>query len=57
MKRNTDEMMNSTIFSMSHNLTLDTWKSGLNNNVIVVGSSGSGKTRKFIKPSAPVRAV
>lgn len=51
MKRNTDEMMNSTIFSMSHNLTLDTWKSGLNNNVIVVGSSGSGKTRKFIKPN------
>ena len=51
MKRNADEMMNSTIFSNSSNLTLDTWKSGMNNNVIVVGSSGSGKTRKFIKPN------
>lgn len=51
MKRNTYEMMNNTIFSENHNLTLDTWESGLNNNVIVVGSSGSGKTRKFIKPN------
>jgi KaiC/GvpD/RAD55 family RecA-like ATPase len=25
--------------------------------VLVVGGSGSGKTRFFIKPSAPVRAV
>jgi len=28
-----------------------------NKNVLVVGGSGSGKTRFFIKPSAPVRAV
>ena len=28
-----------------------------NKNVLVVGGSGSGKTRYFIKPSAPVRAV
>lgn len=28
-----------------------------NKNVLVVGGSGSGKTRFFIKPSAPVRAT
>lgn len=28
-----------------------------NQNVLVVGGSGSGKTRFYVKPSAPVRAV
>ena len=28
-----------------------------NKNVLVIGGSGSGKTRFFLKPSAPVRAV
>ncbi|WP_147553956.1 hypothetical protein [Christensenella timonensis] len=28
-----------------------------NKNVVVYGGSGSGKTRFFLKPSAPVRAV
>lgn len=28
-----------------------------NKNILVVGGSGSGKTRFFLKPSAPVRAV
>lgn len=28
-----------------------------NKNVIVIGGSGSGKTRFYVKPSAPVRAV
>lgn len=28
-----------------------------NKNVLVIGGSGSGKTRFFVKPSAPVRAV
>ena len=28
-----------------------------NKNVIVIGGSGSGKTRFFVKPSAPVRAA
>ena len=32
-------------------------KTARNKNVLVVGGSGSGKTRFFIKPSAPVRAV
>lgn len=32
-------------------------KNARNKNVLVVGGSGSGKTRFFIKPSAPVRAV
>ena len=28
-----------------------------NKNILVIGVSGSGKTRFFVKPSAPVRAV
>ncbi len=32
-------------------------KTARNKNVLVVGGSGSGKTRFFVKPSAPVRAV
>lgn len=28
-----------------------------NKNILVIGGSGSGKTRFFIKPSAPVRAI
>ena len=32
-------------------------KNARNNNVLVIGGSGSGKTRFFLKPSAPVRAV
>lgn len=32
-------------------------KNARNKNVLVVGGSGSGKTRYFIKPSAPVGAV
>ena len=32
-------------------------KNARNKNVVVIGGSGSGKTRFFVKPSAPVRAV
>ena len=32
-------------------------KTARNKNVLVIGGSGSGKTRCFVKPSAPVRAV
>lgn len=32
-------------------------KNARNKNVLVIGGSGSGKTRFFVKPSAPVRAV
>lgn len=33
-------------------LSMDTRKTFLNNNVIVIGGSGSGKTRYFVKPNA-----
>lgn len=32
-------------------------KYNINKNVLVIGGSGSGKTRYHVKPSAPVRAV
>ena len=32
-------------------------KNARNKNVLIVGGSGSGKTRFWIKPSAPVGAV
>ena len=29
----------------------DTWKSGTNNNVLVIGPTGAGKTRNYVKPN------
>ena len=40
-----------TILAKDFCLTMDTWKSKLNNNVMLVGASGRGKTRGFIKPN------
>ncbi len=42
---------NSTILAQDTEISMDTWKTGINNNVLVVGSSGSGKTRRFVKPN------
>lgn len=41
----------STILAKGVYLTLDTWESNLNNNIMLVGASGRGKTRYFIKPN------
>lgn len=40
-----------TILAKGKMLTMDTWKSRLNNNIMLVGASGRGKTRNFIKPN------
>jgi len=32
-------------------ISQDTWKTGINNNVLVIGPSGSGKTRSYVKPN------
>ena len=52
---------NNVILSQSERITMSSRpkipKYARNKNVLVVGGSGSGKTRFFIKPSAPVRAV
>lgn len=29
----------------------DTWKTGLNNNDLIIGSTGAGKTRNYVKPN------
>lgn len=29
----------------------NTWKTGLNNNDLVIGSTGAGKTRSYVKPN------
>ena len=31
--------------------SMDSWATGLNNNVLVLGCSGAGKTRNFLKPN------
>lgn len=52
---------NNVILTQTERLTMNSRpkdpKTARNKNVLVVGGSGSGKTRFFIKPSAPVRAV
>ena len=40
-----------TILAKGNTLTMDTRKSRLNNNIMLVGASGRGKTRNFIMPN------
>lgn len=40
-----------TLLSANRSVSCDTWRSGLNNNVLVLGSSGGGKTRNHVKPN------
>ena len=39
------------MLSANRSVSCDTWRSGLNNNVLVLGSSGGGKTRNHVKPN------
>ena len=52
---------NNVILTETERLTMNSRpkapKYARNKNVIVIGGSGSGKTRFYVKPSAPVRAV
>ena len=52
---------NNVILSQTERITMNSRPKvpqyARNKNVLVVGGSGSGKTRYFIKPSAPVRAA
>lgn len=41
----------STILGKGLTLSTDTWETGLNNNMLVLGSSGAGKTRNVVKPN------
>ncbi|WP_322155272.1 VirD4-like conjugal transfer protein, CD1115 family [Paratractidigestivibacter sp.] len=40
-----------TLLTSKTELETDTWKTGLNNNVLVLGCSGGGKTRHHVKPN------
>ncbi len=40
-----------TLLTAHTELETDTWRSGLNNNVLVLGCSGGGKTRHHVKPN------
>ena len=39
------------ILTSGHAASMDSWATDLNNNVLVLGCSGSGKTRNFLKPN------
>ena len=55
------EFENNIILTETESLTMSSRpknpKYARNKNILVIGGSGSGKTRFFVKPSAPVRAV
>lgn len=40
-----------TILAQAHALSCDTRQTGLNNNMLVIGPSGAGKTRNVLKPN------
>lgn len=42
---------NCRILADGHTISNDTWKTGLNNNDLVIGPSGSGKTRGYVLPN------
>ena len=52
---------NNIILTQTESLTMNNRptdpKTARNKNVLIIGGSGSGKTRFWLKPSAPVRAV
>ena len=54
-------LQNNVILTKTESLTMNSRpkdpKTARNKNVLVIGGSGSGKTRFWLKPSAPVRAV
>lgn len=39
------------ILAKKHLMSNDTWKTGLNNNDLIIGPSGAGKTRNYVKPN------
>ena len=39
------------LLTANHAASTNTWETGLNNNVLVLGSSGAGKTRNHLKPN------
>ena len=52
---------NNVILTQTERITMSSRpkdpKTARNKNVVIIGGSGSGKTRFWLKPSAPVRAV
>jgi len=47
-KRNPD---NNRIYSQNVRMSIDTGITGLNNNIVILGASGTGKTYKWVKPN------
>lgn len=39
------------ILAENHQISNDTWVTGLNNNDLIIGPSGAGKTRGYVKPN------
>ena len=56
-----EKFQNNILLTQTERLTMNgrpaNPKYARNKNVLVIGGSGSGKTRFYVKPSAPVRAV
>lgn len=44
-------MQGSFCLPKNHAAGTDSWETGLNNNVLVLGCSGGGKTRNHLKPN------
>ena len=42
---------NHHILAKGHYTSTDTWETGINNNVLIFGPSGAGKTRHYVKPN------
>lgn len=48
---------NYRILADGHIISNDTWQTGLNNNDLIIGPSGAGKTRGYVNPEGPGEAV
>lgn len=50
-RKNREAYQGTALFTKHHNANKDSWQTGLNNNTLVLGCSGSGKTRNHLKPN------
>ena len=51
VNRNRNNYKGEHILAAGVRTNTDTWETGINNNVLIIGPSGAGKTRGYVRPN------